>query len=165
MLQAPIDIPQSCQTDTERGKRMCRLVAMYMDRHKVSSKSLAGIPGVAYKNIKKRLEIGSVSWGELSILLRHLGINESQAIFAVYFCSDPEVYFTDVCDFMTRFATKVSHMLGEGMSALNGNFSPIKATICDAMAQKTTADVLEQQTLAIQRHQMRVIQMRVSDPQ
>lgn len=154
MFQGPIDVPQSDSGNFGLKENLCTLVALHMEREKIQSVSLADIPGVKHKNVRKRLQAGKVSWAELNILMRHLKIDEKRAFFTVYFYNDPERYFTDVCTFMTQYVSDFSVMLDQGLSALSGDFDPIRTHLCSCLAKRNVDEILK--------HQKRVLEVRQS---
>lgn len=145
MFQGSIDIPSTALDGVELNRALCALVAMHMEREKIQAVSLADIPGVKHKNVRKRLQAGNVSWDELNILMRRLGIDEKRAFFTVYFYNDPERYFTDVCAFVTRYVSDVSVLLDQSLSAMNGDFDPIREQLCSCLAERTVQEVMKHQ--------------------
>lgn len=101
------------------------------------------------RSFDDKLLSGRISIIELNRLCEHLEIDMVRAMVAVLLLRNPMAYFETVCEVVAAYAEESSLAMHEQISAVSGDFGPIRRNLVQAHATKLTRDILDHQERAM----------------
>jgi hypothetical protein len=101
------------------------------------------------RSFDDKLMSGRISISELKRLCEHLEIDMVRAMVAVLLLRNPMAYFETVCEVVAAYAEESSIAMHEQISAVSGDFGPIRRNLVQAHATKLTRDILDHQERAL----------------
>lgn len=135
----------------------CLLIRTVMKQKQVTAKRLFDdhvIRRCTFRDFNRRLATGHITITELNALFVYLGIDPIRATLALSILHNADAYFDPSCETASYIAAETALVLTEQIAACEGNFEPIKQTLCRSLAQRTTGAIVE--------HHRRVEQVRTS---
>jgi len=90
-----------------------------------------------------RIKSGDITTGEFTALLLHLEIEPLRATLALSCLDDPDSYFDPTCRTVSELAIETVVMLHEQIAACEGDFEPIRKSLCQALAQRLSGMIVD----------------------
>lgn len=89
-----------------------------------------------------RVQRGILQAAEFSRLLDYLGIDPLRAHLALACLNKPDAYFDPTCETASLVASAMFVSLHEQISACEGNFEPIRESLCRSLAEQTSEKIV-----------------------
>jgi len=90
-----------------------------------------------------RLASGEISAKEFSDLFAYLDINPLRATLALTCLENAEGYFDPTCKTIAELAVEAVVTLHEEIAACEGDFEPIRLSLCKALAQRVSGMIVD----------------------
>lgn len=152
---ASVDLFRTDRSQSEIDRGYCALIRRYLHDKRISDRELERTGVIkSRRHFARRLEAGSLSQRECHHLMAQLGIDPIRAHVAIIAQGDPDQYFDPICEFVSAMAEELSAVLTERAAACQGDFEPIRRSLCRSMASRFCDQVMEhQQRVHAARHQ------------
>ena len=122
------------------------LIRAVMKERRIPAKKLFQdniIRKCTWREFDKRLSTGQITTAELNALVAYLDIDPVRATLALFCLHNAEAYFEATCETASHLASETVIVLSEQIAACDGDFEPIKQTLCRSLAQRTSGMIVE----------------------
>lgn len=90
-----------------------------------------------------RLANGEISTKEFGVLFDYLDIDPLRATLALTCLDTPEGYFDPTCETIAQLAAETVTTLHEQLSCCQGDFEPIRRSLCRSLAERVTQMIVQ----------------------
>ncbi|GGN55454.1 hypothetical protein B2G71_19510 [Novosphingobium sp. PC22D] len=105
------------------------------------------------RQLFEKIEAGLISVTELQQVYDCLGIDPLRAMVAVQVLNNPQAYFDPCCETIAAYTEELGIALNEQLSAVRGDFKPIRRNLCRSHAQKITEQICAHHARVVEREE------------
>lgn len=144
MKDEPLEAQKSASQRLQR--EYAELVRTVMHERSISVRKLYDngiIRKCTARAFDDRLRGGEISTGEFNALLQYLGVDRMRATLALIGLHDPNAYFDPTCKTASYLAVETAITLHEQIAACEGDFEPIRLSLCRSLAERMSGLIVE----------------------
>lgn len=122
---------------------LIRLAMRMKGVHKTAMLDAGVIKRSTWRNFDAKLDDGTISVSEFTKILRFLEIEPVGAVLTLECLPNVEDYFEPTCITAAHWAREFVISLTQAVAVVNGDFDPMKQTVCKTMAERQVAGLIQ----------------------